>query len=39
MIGDGRTPEDWCDNRLFDRIPLDAPRSATGVTHRHPNIK
>ncbi|KYP97651.1 hypothetical protein BG74_01635, partial [Sodalis-like endosymbiont of Proechinophthirus fluctus] len=30
---------DWCGNRLFDRILLDAPCSATGVIRRHPDIK
>lgn len=39
VIGDGRTPDDWCGNKLFDRILLDAPCSATGVIHRHPDIK
>ncbi|MEI2267289.1 16S rRNA (cytosine(967)-C(5))-methyltransferase RsmB [Erwinia sp. CGal63] len=38
-IGDGTTPEKWCGDRLFDRILLDAPCSATGVIRRHPDIK
>lgn len=38
-IGDGRTPEKWCDGTQFDRILLDAPCSATGVVRRHPDIK
>ncbi len=37
--GDGRYPEQWCGDRLFDRILLDAPCSATGVIRRHPDIK
>lgn len=37
--GDGRTPQVWCGNTLFDRILLDAPCSATGVIRRHPDIK
>ncbi|WP_145514892.1 16S rRNA (cytosine(967)-C(5))-methyltransferase RsmB [Yersinia massiliensis] len=38
-VGDGRTPEAWCGDQLFDRILLDAPCSATGVIRRHPDIK
>ncbi|HFO2533981.1 TPA: 16S rRNA (cytosine(967)-C(5))-methyltransferase RsmB [Yersinia enterocolitica] len=38
-VGDGRTPEAWCGEQLFDRILLDAPCSATGVIRRHPDIK
>lgn len=37
--GDGRSPQDWCGDELFDRILLDAPCSATGVIRRHPDIK
>jgi len=37
--GDGRTPQDWCGDKQFDRILLDAPCSATGVIRRHPDIK
>jgi len=29
----------WWDNKLFDRILLDAPCSASGVIRRHPDIK
>jgi len=31
--------DDWWDGRLFDRILLDAPCSASGVIRRHPDIK
>ncbi|MCV9880563.1 16S rRNA (cytosine(967)-C(5))-methyltransferase RsmB [Brenneria izbisi] len=37
--GDGRYPATWCGDKLFDRILLDAPCSATGVIRRHPDIK
>lgn len=37
--GDGRTPQQWCGDKQFDRILLDAPCSATGVIRRHPDIK
>ncbi|MEC5345239.1 16S rRNA (cytosine(967)-C(5))-methyltransferase RsmB [Brenneria populi] len=37
--GDGRQPQDWCGDAIFDRILLDAPCSATGVIRRHPDIK
>ncbi|MGB9098081.1 16S rRNA (cytosine(967)-C(5))-methyltransferase RsmB [Erwinia sp.] len=38
-VGDGCLPATWCGDRLFDRILLDAPCSATGVIRRHPDIK
>jgi 16S rRNA (cytosine967-C5)-methyltransferase len=37
--GDGTRPQDWWDGRLYDRILLDAPCSATGIVRRHPDIK
>jgi 16S rRNA (cytosine967-C5)-methyltransferase len=39
LQGDAARPEDWWDNRPFDRILLDAPCSATGVIRRHPDIR
>ena len=39
IAGDATTPEKWWDGRLFDRILIDAPCSATGVIRRHPDIK
>ncbi|WP_411705525.1 16S rRNA (cytosine(967)-C(5))-methyltransferase RsmB [Edaphovirga cremea] len=38
-VGDGREPATWAGDRMFDRILLDAPCSATGVIRRHPDIK
>ncbi len=39
ITGDAADPDQWWDGRLFDRIMLDAPCSATGVIRRHPDIK
>jgi len=37
--GDATDPSSWWDGKLFDRILLDAPCSATGVIRRHPDIR
>lgn len=39
ICGDAGQPQDWWDQRQFDRILVDAPCSATGVIRRHPDIK
>jgi 16S rRNA (cytosine967-C5)-methyltransferase len=39
MVGDCRYPERFRTGAQFDRILLDAPCSASGVTRRHPDIK
>ncbi|MFI4954401.1 MAG: 16S rRNA (cytosine(967)-C(5))-methyltransferase RsmB [Gammaproteobacteria bacterium] len=39
LVGDAAEPKLWWDGKLFDRILLDAPCSATGVVRRHPDIK
>ncbi|MEO0422661.1 MAG: 16S rRNA (cytosine(967)-C(5))-methyltransferase RsmB [Pseudomonadota bacterium] len=39
LAADAGDPQTWWDGRLFDRILLDAPCSASGVIRRHPDIK
>lgn len=39
IAGDAERVSDWWDGRVFDRILLDVPCSATGVIRRHPDIK
>ena len=39
LQGDAGKPSAWWDGRLYDRILLDVPCSATGVIRRHPDIK
>jgi len=39
ITGDVLAPDGWWDGKLFDRILLDAPCSATGVIRRHPDIR
>lgn len=39
MTADAGDPDSWWNGRLFDRILLDVPCSATGVIRRHPDIK
>ncbi len=39
VAGDAASPQEWWDGRLFERILVDAPCSATGVIRRHPDIK
>ena len=36
---DARQPATWWDGRPFDAILLDAPCSASGIVHRHPDIR
>ena len=39
ICADASAVEEWWDGKLFDRILLDAPCSATGVIRRHPDIR
>jgi 16S rRNA (cytosine967-C5)-methyltransferase len=38
-VADAAALDTWWDGRLFDRVLLDAPCSASGVVRRHPDIK
>lgn len=39
ITGDATDLGSWLEQKLFDRILVDAPCSATGVIRRHPDIK
>jgi len=39
IVGDATDAPGWWDGRMFDRILVDAPCSASGVIRRHPDIK
>jgi 16S rRNA (cytosine967-C5)-methyltransferase len=39
IVGDATDTQGWWDGRMFDRILVDAPCSASGVIRRHPDIK
>jgi 16S rRNA (cytosine967-C5)-methyltransferase len=39
VAADAANPAAWWDGRRFDRVLLDAPCSASGVTRRHPDIR
>jgi 16S rRNA (cytosine967-C5)-methyltransferase len=39
VAGDASRPADWWDGLPFQRVLLDAPCSASGVTRRHPDIR
>ncbi len=39
IVGDATDTQSWWDGRMYDRILVDAPCSASGVIRRHPDIK
>jgi 16S rRNA (cytosine967-C5)-methyltransferase len=39
LMADAARPADWWDGQRFDRILLDAPCSASGISRRHPDIR
>lgn len=39
LVGDASQPKDWWDGQPFDRILADVPCSASGIVHRHPDIR
>ena len=39
IVGDAADPAKWWDGRPFQRVLLDAPCTASGVTRRHPDIR
>lgn len=38
QVADAADPDSWWDGKLFDRILLDAPCSASGIVRRHPDV-
>jgi len=39
LAADAAQPDAWWDGQRFDRILLDAPCSASGISRRHPDIR
>jgi len=39
LEGDASKPEDWWDNKLYQKILVDAPCTGLGIIRRHPDIK